>query len=222
MSPDAKLIFLSVARWPWGNGAASVWRVVTGGRRRNLRNRLVTAALAWGLALAGAGAGHAQDQADDGMDCVYEELVDNYELVAEVFLYGDLTEEEGAEADKAVEAAQTSCATKHGYTPGQREAAGELGILASALDYLSEELMFSGVSDAALDGVLDAYDNFTDDDVDALFDPDWRSDAAFLGKLKAQMLSAGIPDEADLIDIALTMLEIAALVEEASYMFILE
>lgn len=156
------------------------------------------------------------------MDCVYEELVDNYELVAEVFLYGDLTEEEGAEADKAVEAAQTSCATKHGYTPGQREAAGELGILASALDYLSEELMFSGVSDAALGGVLDAYDNFTDDDVDALFDPDWRSDAAFLGKLKAQMLSAGIPDEADLIDIALTMLEIAALVEEASYMFILE
>jgi hypothetical protein len=220
MSPDAKLMFLSGATWRWGSGAASVAWVVTGGRRPNLKNRLVAAALAAGFALSGAA--HAQVQADDGMTCVYEALVDDYELVAEVLIYGDLSEEEGAASDKAVETAKATCAAKHNYTPGQRDAAGELGVLASALDYLSEELMFSGVSDAALDGVLDAYDTFTDEDLDVLFDPDWRSDMVFLGEMKAKMLSAGIPDEADLMDIALTILEITAMVEEVSYMFVLE
>jgi hypothetical protein len=55
--------------------------------------------------------------------------------------------------------------------------------------------------------------------VDALFNPDWRSDTVFLGEMKAKMLSASIPDEADLIDIALTILEITAMVEDVSYMF---
>ena len=90
------------------------------------------------------------------------------------------------------------------------------------LDYLSEELMFSGVGDDAVDGVLNAYDSFTEEDVDALFNPDWRSDAVFLGEMKAKMLSAGIPDEADLMDIALMILEITAMVEEVSYMFMAE
>lgn len=181
---------------------------------------LLTAAVVGALTLAGTA--YAQEPVDDGMACVYEALVDDYELVAEVFIYGDLSDEEAAEADKAVADAKTSCAAKHSYTAGQREAAGELGVLASALDYMSEELIFSGVSDVALDGVLDAYDNFTDEDVDAIFNPDWRSDAAFYGKLKAKMLSAGIPDEADLMDIALTILEITAMVEEVTYMFMLE
>jgi hypothetical protein len=44
----------------------------------------------------------------------------------------------------------------------------------------------------------------------------------FLGEMKAKMLSAGIPDEADLIDIALMILEITAMVEEVSYMFMAE
>jgi hypothetical protein len=182
-----------------------------------LKSRLTAAALAAGFALAGAA--HAQVQSDDGMACVYEELVDDYELVAEVLIYGDLSEEEGAKADKAVEAAKATCATKHNYTQGQRDAAGEIGVLASALDYLSEELMFSGVGDDAVDGVLDAYDSFTEEDVDALFNPDWRSDTVFLGEMEAKMLSAGIPDEADLMDIALTILEITAMLEEVSYMF---
>jgi hypothetical protein len=44
----------------------------------------------------------------------------------------------------------------------------------------------------------------------------------FLGEMKAKMLSAGIPDEADLMDIALMILEITAMVEEVSYMFMAE
>jgi len=217
MSPDAKLIFSSVATWRRGSGAASLALALTGGRRRDLKSRFKAAALVAGLALAGAA--HAQVQADDGMACVYEELVDDYELVAEVLIYGDLSEEEVGAADKAVEAAMATCATRHKYTQGQRDAAGELGVLASALDYLNEELMFSGVGDDVLNGVLDAYNSFTEEDVDALFKPDWRSDTVFLGEMEAKMLSAGIPDEADLMDIALTIVEITAMMEDVSYMF---
>jgi hypothetical protein len=159
--------------------------------------RFLAVSLASGLAMTAVA--HAQAAEDDGLDCVYNELV-----------------------DRAVEAAKATCATRHNYTQGQRDAAGELGVLASVLDYLSEELMFSGVGDDAVDGVLTAYDSFTEEDVDALFNPDWRSDAVFLGEMKAKMLSAGIPDEADLMDIALMILEITAMVEEVSYMFMAE
>jgi hypothetical protein len=198
-----------------------VWRVVTGGRRRTLVNRFVAAALAGGLSLAGAGAGHAQVQAGDGMDCVYNELIDRYDLVAEDFLYGDLGVAGAELAVEALATAKATCAARHAYSPGQLDTAGDLGILASAMDYLSEELLYGGVSEEAVSGILDAYDTFTDEDVDAIFDPAWRSDTVFHGKLKAKMLSAGIPDDSDSMDIALSILELAAMAEEATYMFVL-
>jgi len=46
--------------------------------------RFLAVSLASGLALAAVA--HAQDADDDGMDCVYNELVDGYELVAEALL----------------------------------------------------------------------------------------------------------------------------------------
>lgn len=183
--------------------------------------RYLAVMLACGLALAGGGMAHAQDTRDDGMDCVYNKLIDSYDLVAEVLLYGDLPKEDTDKSAQAVEAAKTSCAATYAYTPDQREAAGDIGVMGSALDYLSEELMFSDVSEDALDGVLAGYATFTDADVDAIFNPDWRSDAAFYGKLKAMMLGAGIPDEPDAMDIAMQILEITAMVEETTFAFMM-
>lgn len=178
-------------------------------------------AVALAGALAVTGVAHAQDGAGGGMDCVYLALADNYGIVAGAFIYCDLSEEEFAEADQAVEAAQTSCAATHSHSAEQREAAGELGILAASIASLSGELLISGVGEAAVRGAMDVDDAFTDEDVEAIYEPDWRGDAAFYGQLKAMMLSAGIPDEADLIDVALSILELAALVEDATYVFML-
>lgn len=182
--------------------------------------RRFLAALAGGLVLTGAA--HAQDAVDDGIGCVYNELIDSYDLVAEIFIYGDLSEEEVAESNQAIATAKSTCAAKYAYSPGQLEIVGELGILASSMDYLSEDLLYSGVSETAISGLMDVYDAFTDDDVDAIFDPDWRSDAAFHAKLKSKVLAAGIPDEADLMEIAFALLEIAAMAEEATLLFMLD
>jgi len=183
-------------------------------------SRFLAVSLASGLALAGAA--HAQDAGDDGLDCVYNALVDSYELVAEAFLYGDLSAEELAKSKQAVEAATALCDAKHSYGVDQAEVAAELGKMGSAIDYLSEELLFGDVSEAAINAALDAFHAFTDEEFDAFGDPDWRSDAVFYARLKAKMTTAGIPDETWAIDTALTIVEIAALMEEATYLFMLD
>jgi hypothetical protein len=182
--------------------------------------RFLAVSLASGLAMTAVA--HAQAAEDDGLDCVYNELVDSYELVAEAFLYGDLSAEELAKSQQAVDAAMASCDAKHSYGVDQAEVAADLGKMGSAIDYLSEELLFGDVSEAAINAVLDAYDAFTDEELDAIFDPDWRSDAVFYARVKAKMTTAGIPDESWAIDTALTIVEIAALMEEATYLFMLD
>lgn len=184
-----------------------------------IMRRFLAVALAGGFALAGGV--QAQVARDDGMDCVYNKLIDTSDLVAEVLLYGDLANEDTGKSAQAVEAAKTSCAAAYAYRPGQLEAAGDIGVMGSALDYLSEVLLLDGVSEDTLDGVVAAYDAFTNADVDAIFNPDWRKDAAFYGKLKAMMLSAGIPDKPDAMEIAMTILEITAMVEETTFAFIM-
>lgn len=110
--------------------------------------RFLAVSLASGLALAAEA--HAQDADDDGMDCVYNELVDSYELVAEALLYGDLGAEELAKSKQAVEAATARCDARYSYSADQAEVAAELGQMGSAIDYLSEELLFADVSEAAI------------------------------------------------------------------------
>lgn len=182
--------------------------------------KLLTVSLASGLALSGAA--RAQDASDDGRDCVYNELIDSYELVAEAFLYGDLSAEELAKSKQAVEAATARCDAQHSYGVYQAKLAAELGQMGSAIDYLSEDLLFADVSDAAVSAVLDAYDAFTDEEFDLLRFPGWRDDAAFYAKLKGKMTTAGIPDETWAIDTALTIVEIAALMEATTYEFMLD
>lgn len=183
---------------------------------------VVAAALAGGLALSSAGAAVAQNPQDDGMDCVYKAVAADYDLVAEVFLFDDMAEEQITAATQAIEAAKKTCATQYKLTEGQLFTIGELGVYASSIDYLGEELMISGASEDAVDGVLDAYETFTDEDVDKFFETGWRSDAEFYAKMKAKILGAGIPDEDDAIDLALAIFELAVMVEEAQYLFMLD
>jgi hypothetical protein len=185
--------------------------------------------LAMGLALGGAallGVGAASAQgADPSMSCVYDALTvgnEDYEIVAEVFIYSDVEDTQIQQAAKLVDDAKKACAAKFPLTPGQVETVGELGVYAASIDYLSEELLFFGATEEAVGGVLDVYDGFTDEDIERFFDPDWRSDATFYGRLKSQVVGVGIPEDDDAVDLALAVLEIAAFAEESTYLFILD
>lgn len=180
---------------------------------------LAAIALAVGVSLAGAA--HAQNATITGMDCVYTALIPDYEVVAEAFLSDNRTEAQAAEVDELVESAKRDCAARFTYTPDQLQTAAEIGVFGSAVDYLSHELLAGGVSEASVGGILDAYDTFTDEDVDKVYGGDWREDAAFLGKIKAMMTGAGIPDNENM-ELAFAILEITVLMEEANYFFMLD
>lgn len=180
---------------------------------------LAAITLAAGLSLLGAA--HAQNATINGMDCVYTALIPDYKAVAEVFLSSDLTEKETEEIDDLLESAKKDCAARFKYTPVQLETVGELGLYGSIVDYLSEELKSGGVSEGAVGGILDVYDSLTDDEVDILYAGDWRNNAAFLAKLKAMLIDAGIPDGKNM-ELALAILGATVLMEAANYRFMTE
>jgi hypothetical protein len=175
-----------------------------------------------GAALLGAGTAVAQETKDDGIDCVYNALAAHYDLVAEVFLYDDMSQEDITKVDTLVETAKKDCATRYKFSEGQLFTIGELGVYVSSIDYLSEELLWSGATEASLDGVLDVFQGLSDEDVDMLFDTTWRSNVAFHDKLKSAVVAKGIPSDEDSVMLALTILEISALADEAVTLFDLD
>jgi hypothetical protein len=185
---------------------------------------LVAAVMAGGIMLAGASSALAQEQEirDDGMDCVYLALSEEYELVAEVFLYDDVADEDVNKVNQLVETAKKGCAERYKLSEGQLFTISELAVYASSIDYLGEELLWSGSTEAAVEGVLDVYQGLNDEEYDLMFDTTWRSNAALYEKLKSAVVAKGIPSDDDSVNYALTMIEISAMADEAMMLFELD
>lgn len=181
---------------------------------------LVSGLVAGGVALLGAGVAHAQDN-DAAMTCVYDTLKagQHHDVVAEVFLYTEVSEERIQQAILIAQDAKKACVEKFSYAPGQIESAGDYGVYGVSVDYLSGGLLRSGVSAAAIKDVRSVYETLSDADVDTLFDHEWRSEVAFHDRLKAQVTGIGIPDNEEQVEMALDMLEITAFAEEAMRVF---
>ena len=182
---------------------------------------LVAPAIACGLALNGFAPTWAQPAADTGIDCVYNDLTPNARMVAEVFLDEEQNEKAIEEAGRLVDVAVQRCAIRNAYKPGQPEAVGEIGVYASVIDFLGERLVVAGASDDAVRSMISLYDALSDEEVDKLFALDWRSDAAFYGKLEKAALDAGIPDIGIAVDSAMAIFELRAKVEQSSYLFMM-
>src|SRR5262245_18632433 len=117
--------------------------------------KFLAAMMMGGAALLSAGAAAAQEPDDTRMDCVYNALIEDYALVAEAFLFDDVSQEDITKADTLIETAKKACAERYKLSEGQVVTIGELGVYASSIDYLAEELLWSGATEAAIDGVLD-------------------------------------------------------------------
>ena len=188
-----------------------------------MRKLVVSAALGAAALLGGvAQAQEPQPANADSMNCVYNALFEDYELVAEAFLFEDLAEADVKQALALVEAAKKDCATKFKLTEGQVMSIGEIGVYASTVDYLYDELSFAGVSEDTILGLFDVYDGLSDADIETIFDPEWRSNVDFFNQVKGKLVAAGIPDNADAIDVSMAILELSAFTEEASYLFLLD
>ncbi len=176
-------------------------------------------AVAAGAALLAFAHGIANAQDDtDGMLCVYDAVsAESYEAVAEAFLYGE------GEAIKSVDVlldrATQTCSDSFKYSEGEAAAARELAIYAVSVDYLTDDLMFMGVPDDAVDGVFDIFAALDADDIDLLYETGWRDNADFVARLKVELLKAGFPDMADELHVAYDILEISALADDAMFVF---
>lgn len=178
-------------------------------------------AVATGVALLALVPGVASAQvADDGILCVYDATAEDYEAVAEAFLYGE-DGEATKSADAMLDKATQACSEQFKFSEGEADAARDVAIYAVSVDYLTEDLMFMGVSDEAIDGVFDIFDALGEDDLDMFYDTAWRSDADFLARLKADLLKAGFPDAADELATAYDIFEISAMVSDAMFSFTL-
>ncbi len=188
--------------------------------------------IAAGALVAGAaglcGVASAQPRpAGDGlgeMYCVYESLTleTDYEVVAEAFLYGDTAAADIAAAKKLVDDTAATCAAGHDITAGQMSAMSEIGILGSATDYLADELLFEGVSETAIDGIFDVFDELSEDDQDGIYDGAWRDDAAIEGRVKSALLAKGVPDTEHSIETAFQILDLSTMAMDSVMMFMLD
>ncbi|MEQ1780085.1 MAG: hypothetical protein ABMA14_01910 [Hyphomonadaceae bacterium] len=178
-------------------------------------------AIATGAALLALAPGAASAQkADDGMLCVYDAAsTEDYESVAEAFLYGD--DKAASTADALLNKATQTCSDKFKFSEGEADAARDLAIYGASVDYLTEDLMFMDVSDEAIDGLFDVYRALDDDDIDMFYDAGWRDDANFIARLKARLLASGFPDQADELGTAYDIFEISAMVDDAMLTFTL-
>ena len=146
--------------------------------------------------------------------CVYEKLVASldYEFVAEAYLADDPDDEDMIAALKE---AADACASQHGMNEEQKSTASEVGIYGATADYLAEELLMVGVAENVVDSLYGLVDELSDADLDVMFAEDWRKNAAVSGRVKAAVLSKGVPDDSVSVDNAMRIVELSAFAMDA-------
>lgn len=146
--------------------------------------------------------------------CVYEKLVASldYEFVAEAYLADDPDDEDMIAALKE---AADACASQHGMNEEQKSTASEVGIYGATADYLAEELLMVGVTENVVDSLYGLVDELSDADLDVMFAEDWRKNAAVSGRVKAAVLSKGVPDDSVSVDNAMRIVELSAFAMDA-------
>lgn len=187
------------------------------------------AMVAAGVVTFGAGVAQAQPTLgakDDttGMFCVYQALTsnDDYQTVAQVFLYDDTPEELIGRAAVLLNSTTSECAKTHMVTQSKAASMADMGLYGSVIDYLSGDLKKAGAPAKALTRMFGVYDELSEEEHDKFFEADWRSDVEFTTKLRKGLIAAGVPKQDEAIDTALTMFEVSAMADQAIFTFLVD
>lgn len=182
-----------------------------------------------GLLAAGAGVAHAQPTADakddtTGLFCVYNTLAasEHAGLVADVFLYDTTPEEDVGKAALIVSDATRACGETFMLSLSKAASASDMGIYGVVVDRLTALLREQGAGKRAIDRLFAIYDELGEEDVDRLFDSEWRSDVEFSGKLKRSLVAGGVPEKDTAIDAAFDLFEVSAMANQAIFTFLVD
>lgn len=123
-----------------------------------------------------------------------------------------------AASDAALKRMMAACAAKHGIDDlDALDVIAELGVYGLVTDYLSNALLDLGADEDALDAMFDFYETLANEDFDALYDTVWREDAAFVSRMKAGLVKAGLPNTDEALAIGLEIIDVVALSDLASF-----
>lgn len=161
---------------------------------------------------------------EGGLRCVYEKLTSNrgYEVVAEVFLYDTVPENQVAQAASILDLASQGCAEQHQWSESRFASAADVGLYGATIDYLMKKIGDAGAPSSAVEAFGAVVRSMSHADYASFREQDWRSDLAFTRRLRALALDAGLPDEDAVLDMALEALELGARVDYAVSLFILD
>ncbi len=143
------------------------------------------------------------------IDCVYDALVMTRQapLVAQSYLSETTANGFRGRADAALESAARECASDHEWDDMVRGLAVAIGTMGATTDFLGGELKAAGVSEEAVGKIAGLKPGLSKRDVELLLDGGWGDDRAFLSRMRTKLKGIGVPDEAELIETGVKMLE---------------
>lgn len=193
-----------------------------------MRAATIAALGALGFAVMAAGPACAQANISEAQKqelyCVHNALIARNQtaLVAESYLSETTADGVRGAADNAINAAAAGCSRRHGWDDTARGLALAVGVMGSTADHIAGELKDAGVTDATITKVFDLMQGLSARDNELLFDGAWDDDRAFMARMRAKLIAAGVPDNAETIRMAVMILECSVIGSESAGAFIEE
>ncbi len=156
--------------------------------------------------------------------CVYDLLSqtgDTYEI-AGVFVDPDATEAAIESADAILSGAIEECMDAYPWNETMREYAAVIGIHGSVMDVVTANLADAGVSQEGIQAIFDVLDLLDEEDMAVFRSPDWLADRRFQKRINRSLIAAGVPNDNDVLDNSLLVIESAILTVDAILDWVLE
>lgn len=172
----------------------------------------VATVLSFALAVAASGGAQAQTVSEPQkreMNCVYDALVQLRQapLVAQSYLNVTTADGVRGRADAALESAASECASDHEWDDTVRGLAVAIGTMGATADFLGAELKAAGVADDTVAKIAGLKPGLSKRDKELLLDGGWSDDRAFMARMKTKLKGIGLPDDADVTQKAVKILE---------------
>jgi hypothetical protein len=172
--------------------------------------RIAWSALALGAFSAPA---MAQQPSPDETNCIYDNLSDDdLFTVTEDFFAPD------ADTTKAADAAfakvRPICSSKYNWTKNQGDAAESIALNGAIVDTLLS--MMGTDPNKNSDSVHKVWSGLSAEDQNRFVNDDWFKDKAFKQSITAKLVGAGLENDKDVIEDALTVLESSALASDVA------
>jgi hypothetical protein len=180
-------------------------------RRAGLAAALAAVGLVAAPACGQASLDDLSEAQQDEIYCVYDGIGvsgEAYYDIADGYLAGM------GEADVLETLADTlepfvgECVKKYAWSAERKELATAIGVVGTAADVLSEDLLDLGLNETELDAVYDAIGAMSDDDIDTLYAGSWAGNSDMQTRAQALLSEAGFPDDPVLLPDALTLMEL--------------